>query len=228
MQQWKKNNGGDMLILERWIIFFVGIIFQSIGIALVVKSTLGTSPISTVPYVLSISFPMTFGQTTFIINMIFLIAQIFLLKDKFNRLQLLQAPVTFIFAAFIDIAMWIFESLMPDFYGYKLFILLWGVSFVSLGVALQVIANVLMLAGEALVTAISLVTKFEFGTIKTLFDCVLVATATIWSYMAIGTLEGIREGTLISALITGTISKLLIQYFSRIDHDGNRRLYLHI
>lgn len=217
-----------MPILERWIIFFVGIIFQSIGIALVVKSTLGTSPISTVPYVFSISFPLTFGQATFIINMIFLIAQIFLLKDKFSRLQLLQVPVTFVFAAFIDVAMWILESLMPELYGYKLFILLLGVSFVSLGVALQVIANVLMLAGEALVTAISIVTKLEFGNIKTFFDCSLVATAAIWSYIDIGTVEGIREGTLISALITGTISRFLIKYFSRVDHDGNRKLYLHI
>lgn len=213
-----------MSLLRRWTIFFAGIIFQSIGIALVVKSTLGTSPISTVPYVLSISFPMTFGQTTFIINMIFLIAQIFLLKNEFNRLQLLQVPITFVFATFIDVAMWIFESLMPDWYGYKLIILLLGVSLVSLGVALQVIANVLMLAGEALVTAISIVSKLEFGNIKTVFDCSLVVTAAIWSYLDIGTLEGIREGTLISALITGTISRFFIEYFSRVNHEGNKKL----
>ena len=217
-----------MPILERWIIFFIGTFFQSVGIALVVKSTLGTSPISSVPYVLSLSFPLTFGQTTFIVNMLFLIAQILLLKKNFNKLQLLQIPVTFVFAALIDLAMSIFVNLMPEAYSYKLLILFAGAAFVSLGVALQVIANVLMLTGEALVTAISQVTKFEFGNVKTAFDCSLVAIAALWSYLDIGTIEGIREGTLISALITGSVARFFIRHLSLVDHKGNRKLYLHI
>ena len=217
-----------MPILERWIIFFIGTFFQSVGIALVVKSTLGTSPISSVPYVLSLSFPLTFGQTTFIVNMLFLIAQILLLKKNFNRLQLLQIPVTFVFAALIDFSMSFFETLSPEIYLYKLLILFVGAVFVSLGVALQVIANVLMLTGEALVTAISIVTKFEFGNVKTVFDCTLVVIAAAWSYFDIGAIEGIREGTLISALVTGSIARFFIAHLSLIDSKGNRKLYLHI
>ena len=216
-----------ILIKERWLIFLLGIALQSTGIALVVKSTLGTSPISSVPYVFSLSFPLTFGQTTFIINMLFLIGQIVLLKKKFNKLQLLQIPVTFIFAALIDLAMYIF-NVLPEIYVYKLIVLLIGAAFVSLGVALQVIANVLMLTGEALVTAISIVTKIEFGNVKTAFDCSLVLIAAAWSYFDLGSIEGIREGTLISALITGSVARFFIKHLSRIDDNGNRKLYLHI
>ena len=216
-----------MPLLERWIIFFVGTACHSIGIALVVKSTLGTSPISSVPYVLSLSFPLTFGQTTFIINMLFIVGQILLLKKNFNKLQLLQIPATFVFAALIDLSMSIFD-LTPENYFYKLIILFFGAMFVSLGVALQVIANVLMLTGEALVTAISFVSKIEFGNVKTAFDCCLVITAAAWSYFDLNAIEGIREGTLISALITGSIARFFIKHLSRIDHDRNRMLYLHV
>ena len=200
-----------IFIKERWIIFFIGIALQSIGISLVVKSLLGTSPISSVPYVLSLSFPMTFGQTTFIINMIFLIAQIFLLKKNFNKIQLLQIPVIFVFATLIDLSMYVFD-LKPEMYIYKFILLLIGAAFVSLGIALQVIADVLMLSGEAIVTAISQVFKFEFGNVKTIFDCTLVLSAAIWSYFDLGTIEGIREGTLISALITGSVARFFIKH----------------
>ena len=159
--------------------------------------------------------------------MLFLIGQIVLLKKKFNKLQLLQIPVTFVFAALIDLAMYIF-NVLPEMYVYKLIVLLIGAAFVSLGVALQVIANVLMLTGEALVTAISIVTKIEFGNVKTAFDCFLVLIAAAWSYFDLGTIEGIREGTLISALITGSVARFFIKHLSRIDDKGNRKLYLHI
>ena len=217
-----------MSIGKRWLIFLLGTMCQSLGIALVVKSTLGTSPISSVPYVMSLTVPLTFGQTTFIINMLFIVLQIVLLRRNFDKMQLLQIPATFIFASLIDVAMSIFSSLAPEFYPFKFLVLAIGAMFVSLGVALQVIANVLMLTGEALVTAISRVTKIEFGNVKTAFDCVLVLIAAVWSYAGLGTIEGIREGTLISALVTGTIARFLIGHLSRTDSHGKRTIYLHV
>lgn len=206
----------------------MGIIVQSAGIALVVKSMLGTSPISSLPYVLSLAYPFTLGQTTFAVNMVFLVGQIVLLRRRFNVVQLIQIPVTLVFAMFIDASMAVFSSVVPEWYPSKMAVLLIGASFVSLGVSLQVIAHVLMLAGEAIVLAISQVFHFEFGWVKTAFDCSLVASAAIFSYTELGTIEGIREGTLISALITGSIARFFIRHLSRVDAQGGLVFTLHI
>ena len=87
-----------MSIYKRYFIFIIGIIIQAAGIAIVVRSLLGNSPISSVPYVLSLVFPYTMGVMTFLINMVFLVAQILILGSRFQKVQLLQIPMTAIFA----------------------------------------------------------------------------------------------------------------------------------
>ena len=41
--------------LKRYIIFFIGLYINSLGVALITKASLGTSPISSIPYVLSLN-----------------------------------------------------------------------------------------------------------------------------------------------------------------------------
>ena len=207
-------------IWKRYLIFTIGILVQSAGIALVVKSLLGTSPISSLPYALSLAYPFTLGQTTFVVNMAFLAGQIALLRRRFDSVQLFQIPVTLVFAFFIDVSMALLENVVPELYLAKMAVLLLGAAFVALGVSLQVIAHVLMLAGEAIVHAISQVFRFDFGWVKTAFDCTLVASAALFSFTQLGTIEGIREGTLISALVTGSIARFFIRHLSRVDAHG--------
>ncbi|MBR2142474.1 DUF6198 family protein [Anaerovibrio sp.] len=190
-----------MTLRKRYTVLFFGVIAQSAGIALVVKSFLGTSPISSVPYVLSLIIPFTFGQTTFAVNMLFIMGQVVLLRQKFQKVQLLQIPVTIVFAFFIDIFMAIFANVLPEFYLWKLVVLMLGATLVSLGVALQVIANVLMLSGEGIVYAISQVFRIDFGKVKTAFDCFLVLSGVLLCVIFLPSIEGIREGTLLSALV---------------------------
>ena len=109
-----------MSVVSRWLLFLVALWIQSAGIVLVVKSFLGTSPISSLPYVMSETFPFTFGETTFTVNMVFLWGQMLILKKKFPKVQLLQAPMTMIFAAFIDLCMQAFGNITPDAYWQKL------------------------------------------------------------------------------------------------------------
>ena len=50
--------------LKRYIIFIIGLYINSFGVSLITKAALGTSPISSIPYVLSLNFPFTLGQFT--------------------------------------------------------------------------------------------------------------------------------------------------------------------
>ena len=198
-----------MSVVSRWLLFLVALWIQSAGIVLVVKSFLGTSPISSLPYVMSETFPFTFGETTFAVNMIFLLGQMLILKKDFPKVQLLQAPMTMIFAAFIDLCMQTFGNITPDAYWQKLIILLLGASMVSLGVALQGIADVL--------------NHLDFGKVKIANDGILVTLAICLSYVEIGSIEGVREGTLISVLLTGIIARFFLRHLSRWE-EGRRVL----
>ncbi len=215
-----------MSLYKRYAIFICGILWQSAGISLVVKSLLGTSPISSVPYVLSLAFPFTLGEMTFWVNMLFLAGQVLVLGRRFNPVQLMQIPVTLLFAACIDLTMFLFTSLQPESYPFKFILLLVGAALIALGVALQVIANVIMLAGEGIVYAISQRWRLDFGNVKTAFDSTLVVTAAALSLLYLQSIEGIREGTLISALITGSIARFFIQHLSRVDENGQLILAL--
>ena len=212
-----------MSMIERWILFLVAVVIQSSGITLVVKSLLGTSPISSLPYVMSFTFPFTLGETTFAVNMLFVAGQFLILKKKFTLLHAMQIPATMIFAYFIDVFMNVFQWVTPEFYGWKMLVLLVGASLVSLGVSLQGIADVLKLPGDGIVYVISDTYHFDFGKVKTTNDVLLVSLALLLSYLAMGDIEGVREGTVISALITGGIARFFLLHLSTWK-DGRRVL----
>ncbi len=207
---------------SRWLLFLFAVIIQSSGIALVVKSLLGTSPISSLPYVMSFVWPFTLGETTFAVNMIFVLIQFLVLRKNFTKLHFFQIPGTVVFAAFIDVFMNFFDGVESDFYLWQIVILLVGSSLVSLGIALQGIADVLMLPGDGMVYTISNAFHWDFGKVKTANDVILVTLAAVLSFADLETIEGIREGTVISSLITGAIARFFLLYLG--DWKDGRRV----
>lgn len=79
---------------------------ESFGIALITKSSLGTSPISSIAWVVTLRFPqISFGVTTFAMNFIFVLIEVALLRRDFHTIQWLQLAVTFWFSATLDLSM---------------------------------------------------------------------------------------------------------------------------
>lgn len=197
-------------LFKRYLIFIIGLLVSSIGIALTTKAGLGTSPISSAPYVLSFLFPLSFGQFTFLVNVFLIFLQILVLKKDFQKVQLLQVVVSLFLGSFIDFFMYIFSNLSISSYISQFVYLILGCVFIALGVSLQVIANVIMLSGEALVKAISSKLNKNFGTIKTIFDISLVTISVLISLIGLGKVVGLREGTVVAALIVGSIARFFI------------------
>ena len=152
-----KNN-----ILQRSLIFIVGLFIMALGVTLSVKANLGVSPISCVPYVYSLKFPLTLGETTIILNVILILFQIILLRKKYQPFQLVQFPVVFLFGFFIDYTMQLFSWLQPDNYFTQAFICLLSCVILALGVFIEVKAKVTYLPGEGLAMAITKVFNIEF------------------------------------------------------------------
>lgn len=91
-------------VVLRCLCFTAGLLVNSFGVALITKAALGTSPISSIPYVLDLRFAPTFGQFTFVLNMAYIAAQAALLRRDFRPVQLLQVVANVIFSAFIDVS----------------------------------------------------------------------------------------------------------------------------
>lgn len=144
-------------------------------------------------------------------------------EKDFTKLHFCQIPGTLVFSLCIDAAMYAFSSVAPEMYLWKMGILLVGTALVALGLALQGIADVLMLAGDGMVYAIVNRFHWEFGKVKTINDVILVSLAAILSYGDLGVIEGVREGTVISAIITGVIARFFLRVLGGWK-DGRRVL----
>lgn len=195
-------------LLKRYLVFISGLYFLALGIVLIVKSSLGTTPISSLNYVMSINSPLTLGSWTFITNIIMICIQLWLVKDKYGTTKdrveiLLQLPLSFIFSAFIDFNMIITHNIYQDGYMKSLGILLVGCIIQAIGVVLEIKPKVAMMSAEGMVKYISKRCNKEFGKIKVYVDIALVAIAVGASLLLSGKIEGIREGTIIAAFITG-------------------------
>lgn len=171
-------------LISRYIWFILGILINSFGIVFITKASLGTSPISSVPYVLSFRFPLSFGAFTFLLNMLFILGEVILLRRQFRPYQYLQIVVNMIFSSFIDISMTLLESFTPTHFASQILSLLVGCTILALGICIEVAPNVLVVPGEGIVKAISQVSRKKFGSVKVIFDVTLILTAACLSLLS--------------------------------------------
>lgn len=194
--------------LKRYLLFLIGLFINALGVSLVTKASLGTSPISSIPYVLSLKFPPTLGNFTIIFSILLILLQILILRKNFKIENILQIPVSIAFGYFIDLTMYLFFWVNPGNYAMKLAALLAGCIVLGFGVYLEVLADVVMLPGESFVRAVVQTWNTNFGTTKIIFDSSMTVIAGILSFIFWGKLNGVREGTIIAALLVGFIARL--------------------
>ncbi|MFQ9515234.1 MAG: YczE/YyaS/YitT family protein [Eubacterium sp.] len=204
-------------LIKRYIIFLIGLFIVSLGISFITKANLGTSPISSIPYVLSLGFDLTLGQFTILFSILLIIFQIILLGKKFKISSLLQIPASFLFGYFIDLTMMFLWWLNPSNYVAKIGSLLIGCCILALGVYFEVLANVVMLPGESFINAISIRFNTNFGNTKVCCDTSMAVIAILISIVLFHSIEGVREGTVISAAIGGFIVKFYGKIFGKLE-----------
>ena len=194
-------------LVRRYVFFLVGLFVNSLGIALITRANLGTSPISSNPYVLSIGFTPSLGMFTLYFSLLLIVLQLIVLGKRFPKPYWLQVPVSVVFSAFIDLSMSLFFWVNPQAYALKLAALLIGCVVLGFGVYMEVAANVVMLPGECTVNAISMRWHTDFGKTKVGMDVTMAVCAALLSFILFHHLEGVREGTFISALLVGFLAR---------------------
>ena len=203
-------------ILKRYLLLLVGLSIMAFGVAFSIKASLGTSPISSVPYVTSLFTPLTVGTATITMHCVFILLQILILRKNYHPIQLMQFPVAFFFGYLTDFGVWAVQGITCNTYWQQWIICLIGILLVAVGVSFEVKAGVVVLAGEGVVLAIcKVLPKVKFGYMKVGFDVTLVVIACILSIVFTGRLQGVREGTVAAALLVGLIAKQLGKLLAR-------------
>ena len=117
-------------MFRRYLLFIVSLFVNAFGVAFITRALLGTSPITSVTYVLSMFTPYTMGIWTILLNLLFVVLEMFLmtrqeLKSDL-RMFLLQIPISFCFGLFIDFSMLMLSWLQPTSYAAQVIDLLVG------------------------------------------------------------------------------------------------------
>lgn len=197
--------------LRNYIKFFISLAVMGFGISLVTKSSLGTSAVSSVPYVLSNVFNLSFGTFTLAINILYFVIQILILRKDFPKNQYFQIVVGPVLGLFIDLSMFILANLTIQLYIVKLVVLFIGCFIVAYSIVMQLEADVVINPTEGIVKVIADKTSIAFSAMKTYFDIFLVIVSVSISYLSLGRIVGVREGTLISAFVVGYFIKLILK-----------------
>ncbi|MGP6175512.1 YczE/YyaS/YitT family protein [Corynebacterium sp. A21] len=220
------ESSGQQHLARRWAMLLFGQVLSAFGIAFAVRSDLGTTSISSLPYVLSLISVLSLGTWTILLNLAFLLSQMLMLRRRFELLQLLQIPLMVYFGLLNDLALWVLGGLGYTAYWQQWALALVGIVLVGFGVAFAVIANTVMLAGDALVLVVTRELNRIFGTrkylvfgyTKVVFDVTMVLTAVILSLNFLHGLFGIREGTVAAALLIGLTAKQATAILRPLEH----------
>lgn len=195
----------------RWGLLGLGMFTAASGIACVAQAQLGTTPISSTPYVLAAITGLTFGQTTFLVNVVFVFLQWVMLQKFFHWTTLWQIPSVWVFGLFIDLGMGLFAPAAAGAaalgWWAQAAMSLAGNVILALGIVMQVESKTLVQPGEGVVLAASVRFKKSFGNMKIVNDVLLVILAVILGLVFLGGPVGVREGTLASAVMVGLCVK---------------------
>ena len=194
----------------RAALYVVGLAVMTIGIAISVKSNLGVSPVSSIPYTLTVVAGIEMGIATILFHVVLVCAQALLLRRAFKAKNLLQVPVGVLFGFLTTLSLWVVALFPnPDNMAEQIILMFLSAPLVAFGIFLYVPSNFIPLAGEGAMLAVSKVTKVKFSTVKIAFDFSMVAISLVVCLICVGNLGSVGVGTVVSALLVGVCLKAI-------------------
>ena len=202
-------------IAARWLVGTLGLVLIAFGVALSLKSNLGTAPPSCPPAVLNLQWgAISFGTFTWMMHLLFIAAQMAMRRKVLDVSYLYQLAAAFVFGYLCDACIWLLKDVEITSYLLKIVLILAAVLLTAVGIRLEVIGKTWILAGDKVVDVFSEVTGIKFSNAKIGEDVLLVALSAAFAWICFGSPFGhgeeivIREGTLILAALTGLCMKL--------------------
>lgn len=209
----------DKIISFLWqhILLAISLFIMTSGVALCVRSSLGSSVISTIPFVMTLAGEageapaFTIGEYTYIMNFILVGLQLLILRRKFQPMQLFQLIIGVLFGFLLDINMLLTSSISCDSLASKVIVQLAGCCVLAVGISLEIRCGSVTMPGEGITVAVNKATGIPFAKAKIIIDISLVALAVLLGYMFFGTWQWhvVGIGTLIAMVFVGAAVKLI-------------------
>ena len=211
-----KRKGKELII--RYLIFIVGLFIASMGVAFSAKAGLGTSPVASVPYSVSLVLPLlSFGTYLNILSVIQITIQVLIQRKNCNPLEILvQTVLAFAYGFLTDFSCYLIRDMVVEAYIARFLVMLLGCLVLALGLWIQYKGGVAMLPGEAMNKAIAGVTGKKYENIKIFFDIFYIVLSALITLVFLRKLVGVREGSFIAAIAIGNIMKLFNKAFDKI------------
>ena len=204
----KKGKTGPRLLF-----YIGGLLIMTFGVAISIRSDLGVSPISSIPYTLTCVAGMDMGLSTTVCSIVFIIMQMIILRKDFKLYDLLQLPVSIMFGAFMSFCTGLTVYMPePGNFAMKIVMMLISTVVVAIGVYMYVSSGYITLPTEGIMIAVVRVWKFQFGSVKRAFDISMVIISAVTCLIFIKELGSVGIGTIISAVLVGTEIKLLTKW----------------
>lgn len=204
--------------VKRFVFMLLGLIVTALGLAICVRPDLGISPITTLPYALNQVIPsLSLGTFVFLQHVVFFVLTVLLLRRDFKPFQILQLPCSFLFGYFVDLWGILLRNVTPEAYWARILLLLIGCVIVALGFSLIYTSHVALEANTAFLNALSLRIGKPYSTLKILTDVIIVILAAAVALIFLHKIVGIREGTVIAALIVGPIAGFFNRRLARLE-----------
>jgi uncharacterized membrane protein YczE len=188
------------------------------GVALSAKAGLGTSPVASVPYSVSlVNHTLTFGWWLNMWSVLQIAVQIALLRKKCKPVEIIiQTVLAFVYGYLTDFSCKLISGLQANTYIMQFALMILSCFVLGFGIWIQFKGGVAMLPGEAMNRAISEVTGKKYENIKIFFDVLYIIVAAAICFIFIGKLEGVREGSIIAAVLIGNIIKLYNSLYNKL------------
>lgn len=198
-------------------VYIFGLFIMAIGVALSVRLNLGVSPVSSIPYTMTCVWGIEMGKATILFHIALVLLQILLLRREFHPVQLLQIVAGVVFGYFTTFCNYLVTFLpVADFIVVRVAMIFVSALFVAWGIFLYLPTNLIPLAGEGAMHAVSRVTGVDFSKVKIGFDCTMVAISLATCLLVIRSLGSVGIGTVLAAVLVGTMHGAITKRFSAL------------
>ena len=195
-------------LVYRCFFYALGLLIMAFGVAISVNSELGVSTVNSLPYVISLIVKVDLGTCVIVVFACYILVQILLLRKRFRPIDLTQIVFSTLFGYFVDMAEWVVgDFALPTYFG-RLVMLAMSIVMIALGVSMYVGTKLVNMPMEGMTSAITqLLPGKQFHQVKIVVDCLVVVVALLLSLLCLHGLYGVREGTVLCALLVGPMMK---------------------
>ncbi|MGP9040159.1 YczE/YyaS/YitT family protein [Cytobacillus kochii] len=191
---------------KRLVLYVLGLFFLSLGVSFSIQADLGVSPVSSLPYALSLSTGMKIGMMTVVANILFIIVGSILTKSFIVKEVVGQLIISFLFGGFMDLTLLLVQIFpSPQTIGMKIIFLLISLFVVAVGLLGYFNAKLPLMPYDALTYSISARFKMVFSKAKITSDLLNVCVAGAVCLIFVHSLGAIGVGTVIAAYFIGKI-----------------------